>query len=121
MSPSSTAYPFHPDRLDPAQRPSNSNGEKVISRSISDAHFTRQPVDIAYTEGRETLQVRWYYNDYSSGGGGGEERRPFVASTKTTSRGRATEISSSAFKMTEGGISLALPLLITALVRRVMC
>ena len=63
--------------------------------------------------------MRWYYNDYSSGGGG-EERRPFVASTKTTSRGRATEISSSAFKMTEGGISLALPLLITALVRRVM-
>ena len=76
-------------------------------------------MDIAYTEeGLETLQVRWYYNDYSSGGGG-EERRPFVAST-TTSRGRATEISSSAFKMTEGGISLALPLLITALVRRVV-
>ena len=78
-------------------------------------------MDIAYTEEGhfKTLQVRWYYNDYSSGGGG-EERRPFVAST-TTSRGRATEISSSsAFKMTEGGISLALPLLITALVRRAM-
>ena len=66
------------------------------------------------------LQVRWYYNDYSSGGGG-EERRPFVASTTTkTSRGRATEISSSAFKMTEGGISLVLPVLVAALVRRVM-
>merc|ERR1719216_232432 len=40
VSPSSTAYPFHPDRLDP-QRPSNSNGDKV----------------------------KWYYNDYSNGGG----------------------------------------------------
>ena len=77
-------------------------------------------MDTAYTEeGHETLQVRWYYNEYSSSGGGGEERRPFVAST-TTSRGRATEISSSAFKMPEGGISLALPLLIAALVRRAM-
>ena len=67
------------------------------------------------------VQVRWYYNEYSSGIGGDDERRPFVAST-TTSRGRATEIgsggSSSAFR-TESA-SLVCPLLIAALVRRVM-
>ena len=64
--------------------------------------------------------MRWYYNDYSGDGGGDDERRPFVAST-TTSRGRATEIgssSSSAFR-TESA-SLVCPLLIAALVRRVM-
>ena len=67
-------------------------------------------------------QVRWYYNDYNSGGGDEDARRPYVASTaSTTSRGRATEMgSSSAAFRAEGSMALVCPLLIAALVRRVM-
>ena len=63
--------------------------------------------------------MRWYYNDYSGDGGGDDERRPFVAST-TTSRGRATEIGSSSSAFRTESASLVCPLLIAALVRRVM-
>lgn len=62
--------------------------------------------------------MRWYYNDYSSGGSD-DTRRPYVAST--TSRGRATEIGSSgSAKSKVESMSLVCPLLIAALVRRVM-
>ena len=65
------------------------------------------------------MQVKWYYNDYSNGGG--DERRPYVNVASTTSRGRATEIrSSSSAGLRVESISLACPLLITALIRRVM-
>ena len=61
--------------------------------------------------------MRWYYNDYSSGGSD-DTRRPYVAST--TSRGRATEIASSSAKFKVESMPLVCPLLIAALVRRVM-
>ena len=64
------------------------------------------------------VQVKWYYNDYSNGGG--DERRPYVNVASTTSRGRATEIRSSSAGLRVESISLVCPLLITALIRRVI-